>query len=79
MLRSWLNRLDGSDENGQLYFLNKWMQIHLEDVERVLNKPVLFVEFGKSYKNPGYSMAKRDMFYNTVYNNIYSDESNGKA
>ena len=55
------------------------MQTHLEDVERVVKKPILFAEFGQSYKNPGYSMAKRDMFYNTVYNNIYSDVSNGKA
>lgn len=71
--------LAGSDENAQLSFLKKWIQIHLEDVVRVLKKPVLFAEFGKSYKDPGYSTAQRDRFYNTVYNNIYSTVSSGKA
>lgn len=71
--------LAGSDENAQLSFLNKWMQIHLEDAARVLKKPLLFAEFGKSYKDPGYSTAQRDRFYNTVYNNIYSAASSGKA
>lgn len=71
--------LAGSDENVQLSFLKKWIQIHLEDVETVLKKPVLFAEFGKSYKGPGYSTAQRDRFYNTVYNNIYSAVSSGKA
>lgn len=71
--------LAGSDENAQLSFLKKWIQIHLEDVERVLKKPVLFAEFGKSYKDPGYSTTQRDRFYNTVYNNIYSTVSSGKA
>lgn len=71
--------LAGSDENAQLSFLKKWIQIHLEDVETVLKKPVLFAEFGKSYKDTGYSTAQRDRFYNTVYNNIYSAVSSGKA
>ena len=72
-------RLAGSDEDAQLSFLNKWMQIHLEDAERVLKKPILFSEFGKSYKDQGYSTAQRDRFYETVYNNIYSAVSSGKA
>lgn len=71
--------LAGSDENAQLSFLKKWIQIHSEDVETVLKKPVLFAEFGKSYKDPGYSTAQRDRFYNTAYNNIYSAVSSGKA
>lgn len=73
---SWLT---GSDENAQISFLNKWMQIHFDDVERVLKKPLLFAEFGKSYKVPGYSTAQRDRFYNTFYNNIWSAASSGKA
>ena len=72
-------RLAGSDEDAQLSFLNKWMQIHLEDAERALKKPILFSEFGKSYKDPGYNSAQRVMFYNTVYNNIYNAMKSGRA
>ena len=59
--------------------MNKWMEIHLQDAERVVKKPVLFAEFGKSYKDPGYNSAQRVMFYNTVYNNIYNAMKSGRA
>ena len=54
------------------------MEIHLQDAERVVKKPVLFAEFGKSYKSPGYSAAERDAFYNSVYNNIYNAMRSGR-
>eukprot|EP01018_Ginkgo_biloba_P008514 Gb_04261 [translate_table: standard] len=71
--------LSGSDEQTQLSFLDSWIQTHLEDASRILKKPVLFAEFGKSSKDPGFQMYQRDNLLSTVYKNIYSSASTGGA
>lgn len=37
-----------------------------------MKKPLVFAEFGKSNKDPGYSTCVRDSFLNTVYTSIYN-------
>ncbi|KAH9319973.1 hypothetical protein KI387_021742 [Taxus chinensis] len=71
--------LASSDEKAQLLFLKIWMKVHIEDANRVLKKPILFAEFGKSYKDPGYNITRRDGLYEIVYKNIYEAARSGEA
>lgn len=72
-------RIPGSTDEAQLTFLKDWMKNHTEDAQTILNKPLVIAEFGKSWKNPGFTPDKRDQVYNLVYSNIYSSASNGGA
>uniref|UniRef100_A0A1D1ZI37 mannan endo-1,4-beta-mannosidase n=1 Tax=Anthurium amnicola TaxID=1678845 RepID=A0A1D1ZI37_9ARAE len=60
-----------SDEQIQLGFLNKWLDTHIQDAKNVLQKPLLLAEFGKSWKNPGFSRTRRDDLFTTVYSKVY--------
>ncbi|KAE8693266.1 Mannan endo-1,4-beta-mannosidase 7 [Hibiscus syriacus] len=51
--------------------------ITLTDAQPVLRKPILFTEFGKSCKDPGFNPYKRDRLFNFVYNKIYSSAKRG--
>jgi len=71
--------LAGSDEEAQLSFVQSWIENHLEDGSRILKKPVLFVEFGKSSKDPGFGIGQRDSLFDVVYKHIYDSASRGGA
>ena len=58
-------------------FMLRWMTSHLTDSETIINKPMVFSEFGKSSKDPGYSLSARDSFLNAVYTNIYNFARSG--
>ncbi|KAG0492860.1 hypothetical protein HPP92_006258 [Vanilla planifolia] len=64
--------MPSSSDQSQLQFLGKWLEAHIQDAGKVLQKPLLLTEFGKSWKDPGYSNSQRDAQFNTVYNKIYS-------
>ncbi|KAJ8476438.1 hypothetical protein OPV22_020165 [Ensete ventricosum] len=71
---SWLPKK--SDKERQT-FLQQWISLHLNDSVNVLGKPMVFTEFGKSKKTPGYSEKVRDDFLSYVYGLIYSDAKTG--
>ncbi|KAF3321720.1 mannan endo-1,4-beta-mannosidase 5-like protein [Carex littledalei] len=64
--------LSGQNDGSQTEFVRRWMWSHWEDARTILRKPLIFAEFGKSKKDPGYSENERDVFINAVYTNIYS-------
>lgn len=72
-------RLSGSSFDSQLSFLNNWVNEHIQDAQNILQKPLLFAEFGKSLKDSGYSSDQRDQVFNTVYSAIYSSARGGGA
>ncbi|XP_074272755.1 mannan endo-1,4-beta-mannosidase 7-like [Silene latifolia] len=72
----WLKNAPGS---AQLAFLKQWVDQHIADSQNILRKPVIFAEFGKSYKVAGYTQADRDRFYRLIYDDIYSSASKGGA
>lgn len=72
-------RLNSSDYESQLSFLNEWVTTHIRDAQEILRKPVLFAEFGKSSRQSGYSPSQRDLFFKSVYSAIYSSASGGGA
>jgi len=51
--------------------MQRWISSHWTDSKTILKKPLVFAEFGKSNKDPGYSTSVRDSFLNTVYTSIY--------
>ncbi|RVW62600.1 Mannan endo-1,4-beta-mannosidase 5 [Vitis vinifera] len=69
--------LNGKDDNAQMAFLQTWTTSHLTDSRTIIKKPMIFAEFGKSSKDPGYSINARDSFLNAVYTNIYSSARSG--
>ncbi|XP_059636584.1 mannan endo-1,4-beta-mannosidase 7-like [Cornus florida] len=71
--------LTGESDESQISFLNNWLNNHIEDAQKVIGKPLLFAEFGKSLKDPGYNTNQRDLLFNTVYSAIYSSARGGGA
>lgn len=71
------NRLSGSTGEVQLSFLQHWVQQHILDSLNILKKPVIFAEFGKSYKVSGYTSFDRNQLYNITYSSIYSSANEG--
>lgn len=64
--------LSGQNDEAQMTFIWNWMANHLRDSRTILKKPMVFSEFGKSSKDPGFSVEGRDTFMSSVYANIYS-------
>ncbi|KAK9134156.1 hypothetical protein Syun_013486 [Stephania yunnanensis] len=69
--------LSGQGEEAQLAFVERWATSHWTDSRTILKKPLVFAEFGKSNKDPGYSLSGRDSFLSNVYGNIYKSARSG--
>lgn len=67
--------LAGSNEEDQVSFVQNWIATHLEDGSKILKKPVLFAEFGKSSKDPGFSMGERDNLFDMIYKHVCASAS----
>ncbi|KAL8513894.1 hypothetical protein ACS0TY_013131 [Phlomoides rotata] len=67
-------RLTSQDDDDQLLFLDEWLNSHIKDAETIIQKPLLFAEFGKSSKDPRYDAHKRDELFSAVYSR--KDERN---
>lgn len=52
-------------------FMEKWMWSHFDDSRRILKKPLIMAEFGKSSKDPGFSLNERDLYMGNVYRDTY--------
>ncbi|KAL6498393.1 Mannan endo-1,4-beta-mannosidase 2 [Orobanche hederae] len=63
--------LSGKSDNEQMVFMERWMSNHLEDAMTILKKPLIIAEFGKSSKDPGFSLNERDLYMGNVYRDIY--------
>eukprot|EP00253_Pinus_taeda_P006205 PITA_06205 len=70
--------LAGSNEETQISFVKIWIENHLEHGSKILKKPVLFVEFWKSCKDPGFDIEQRDNLFDMVYKQIYASVSRGR-
>ncbi|KAK8718222.1 hypothetical protein V6N13_045465 [Hibiscus sabdariffa] len=75
----WLPPPMNSSEKGQLAFVDKWIEAHISDSNSIVKKPLVIGEFGKSSKLPGYSLEKRDAYFQRIYAAIYSSASSGGA
>ncbi|XP_074577803.1 mannan endo-1,4-beta-mannosidase 1-like [Curcuma longa] len=71
--------LSSSDDQSQQAFLNKWLDVHIRDASSVLRKPLLITEFGKSQKDPGFSVDQKDALFRTVYSKVYWSARTGGA
>nr|XP_004238284.1 mannan endo-1,4-beta-mannosidase 7-like [Solanum lycopersicum] len=71
--------LTGQDDEAQLNFLTNWLKVHIEDSQTILKKPIIFAEFGKTTKGPGFTPQQRDVIFNTVYSSIFSSAKGGGA
>uniref|UniRef100_A0A0D9V3T4 mannan endo-1,4-beta-mannosidase n=1 Tax=Leersia perrieri TaxID=77586 RepID=A0A0D9V3T4_9ORYZ len=71
--------LSSKNDQEQQGFMGRWLDAHIADAQQVLRKPLLIAEFGKSWKDPGYSSAQRDALYGMVYAKIYASARGGGA
>ncbi|KAG5044215.1 hypothetical protein JHK87_008130 [Glycine soja] len=69
----WMSRFN---ETAQDVFINNWVQVHIQDANDVLRKPILLSEFGLSSKISGYGVEKRNSLFEKLYNLIYKSASN---
>jgi len=70
--------LGGSDEKTQNTFADNRMPAHIQDSHEVLKKPILINEFGLNSRTVvGYSLERRNAYFERLYNLIYSSASNG--
>lgn len=60
-------------------FMRKWMRNHSIDSKRILKKPLVMAEFGKSSKDPGFSLGARDGYLSAVYQSMNNLESTGRG
>ncbi|KAJ3692082.1 hypothetical protein LUZ60_012432 [Juncus effusus] len=72
----WLEEA-GFDE--KINFTTKWMNYHIEDGEKELNKPVLCTEFGLSNLNKGFDPSQREIFYKNIFDIIYNSAAENGA
>lgn len=72
-----MDRLPNSSEESQLSFLNDWLNIHIQDAQNILQKPIILAEFGKSLRTS--SVSQRDQIFNIVYSATYSSARGGGA
>ncbi|GAB2252322.1 hypothetical protein Droror1_Dr00005169 [Drosera rotundifolia] len=71
--------LPSSNDQSQLSFLSNWLNTHIQDAQNIIRKPILFTEFGKSSKDPGYSTNQRDQVFATIYYKVYFSAKRGGA
>ncbi|KAL4305467.1 hypothetical protein AHAS_Ahas16G0081200 [Arachis hypogaea] len=67
----------GSNEVAKGEFVDKWIKAHIEDTQKILGKPIVVGEFGKSSKTPGYSVEERDNYMRKIYDAIFTSASSG--
>jgi len=58
-------------------FVSKWMLSHIEDGDKVLNKPVVFSEFGLSDIN--FTMSERKTMYKTILDISYKSAKKNRS
>ncbi|XP_047979580.1 mannan endo-1,4-beta-mannosidase 5-like [Salvia hispanica] len=69
--------LSGKSEDEQVRFMQSWLFNHWQDARNTLKKPLVLAEFGKSSKDPGYTLNKRDTYIGNVYRDVYRYAQNG--
>lgn len=70
-------RVPNQSEYQKRAFMASWMKTHINDAKYRVNKPVLFAEFGRSDRAPGYNVGIRYADMSAVYNTVYASASTG--
>ncbi|XP_049385311.1 mannan endo-1,4-beta-mannosidase 4 [Solanum stenotomum] len=69
--------LPGLTQEAQDKWASQWIQVHIDD-SKMLKKPLLIAEFGKSSKTPGYTVAIRDNYFGKIYGTIFNCAKSGR-
>ena len=57
--------------------MKRWMHSHSIDSNKILKKPLVLAEFGKSNKDSGHSLGERDQYLRKVYESMNTFEPTG--
>uniref|UniRef100_M1DVK7 mannan endo-1,4-beta-mannosidase n=1 Tax=Solanum tuberosum TaxID=4113 RepID=M1DVK7_SOLTU len=68
--------LPGATSEAQDKWASQWIQAHIDD-SKLLKKPLLIGEFGKSSNTTGYNIEMRDNYFGKIYGNIFNCAKNG--
>lgn len=71
---SWLPNRSEYDRRA---FMALWIRTHISDAKYKLNKPVLFAEYGKSDRTPGYNPSNRYNDMADMFNAVYASARSG--
>jgi len=77
MCASQICRIPNQSEYSKEAFMASWMKTHINDAKYRLKKPVLFAEFGRSDRSPGYNAQIRYNDMKAIYNTVYASASSG--
>ena len=66
-----------ASESEQNAFVDNWIKVHTQDCNSVIRKPVVIGEFGRSSKLSGFTLEKRNMYFEKVYTAVYNSASTG--
>lgn len=69
--------MNDSSEADQNAFVDRWIQVHIQDSDSVLQKPLIIGEFGRNFNLPVYIVEKRDGYFRKIYNDIYNSSMSG--
>ncbi|KAJ6953618.1 hypothetical protein NC652_005364 [Populus alba x Populus x berolinensis] len=74
LLILFMNTVKASQES----LLNNWLNDHIQDAQNILQKQVLFREFGESLRTSN-DNQRDQLLFNSVYSAIYLSASSGGA
>lgn len=70
-------RVPNQSEAQKRAFMASWIKTHINDAKYRLRKPVLFAEYGRSDRAPGYNPRNRFDDMNNIFNAVYASASTG--
>eukprot|EP01018_Ginkgo_biloba_P031702 Gb_04336 [translate_table: standard] len=62
-----------------LSFVKNWTNAHIEDCEKLLGMPVIFMEYGVSDTDRGYNTSFREKYMQTVFDSVLTSAAKGGA
>lgn len=70
-------RITNQTEDGKRAFMGAWVRTHIDDAKYKLDMPVLFAEFGKSDRTPGYTESVRITSMTDMFDAVYASARDG--
>ncbi|KAG1327309.1 Mannan endo-1,4-beta-mannosidase 6 [Cocos nucifera] len=79
MTLCFMLRIPKASLEEKVRYLSSWVDSHVNDSQNILNKPVLFLEFGSNLRAKKNGTYERDVLLKVVYDKVYESAKKGQA